>query len=203
MNKTRWNALIIVVSALVLSPAVSFAQQESSTAATTLVAAPQQSNVPEQGRQAESAVQRGVKRFGIGIDAGFGLFPELIVVGAHGTFAPVFKSNIEFRPGVELGFGEVTTAIGINLDVLYQLSRRVRQSQWTPYFGAGPTFAFSHVGVEGQDETTGNRFNFSDSQYDPGLNFIAGVRHPNGAFVEIKGTAWGVSNVSVVVGYSF
>jgi hypothetical protein len=162
----------------------------------------QQSNVPEQARQVENAVQRAVKRFRIGIDSGVGLFPELVVIGASGTFAPIFKSNIEFRPGVELGFGEVTTAFGINLDVLYLLSRQVRQ-KWTPYVGAGPTFAFSHVGAEDEDEESGDRFDFSDSQYDPGVNFVAGARHPTGAFVEIKGTAWGVSNVSLVVGYAF
>ena len=97
----------------------------------------------------------------------------------------------------------MTTAFGINLDVLYLLSRPVRRTRWMPYLGAGPTFAFSHRGVEGEVEDSGDRFDFSDSQYDPGVNFIAGARHPNGAFVEIKATAWGVSNVSLVVGYDF
>ena len=46
---------------------------------------------------------------------GVGIDPELIAFGAHGTFGPVFARNLAFRPGIEVGTGEITTFLGVNI----------------------------------------------------------------------------------------
>ena len=168
------------------------------------MAVDQQSNVPADARQAEDAVERAVRRFRIGAEGGVGLDPELIMFGAHGAFGPLFRRNVEFRPGIEIGIGEVTTTLGVNLDVLYTLPGGARGAGWTPYVGAGPNFALSHRGFESDEtEDDQNRFDFSDTDFEGGLNFIAGARRRNGMFLEMKATAYGVSNVRLLVGFNF
>ena len=126
--------------------------------------------------QAQDDVEDFVRRFGIGVQAGVGLDPELIVFGAHGTFAPIFHPRVEFRPGIDFGVGEVTTTFGINLDVLYRFP--VSSGRWRPYIGAGPNFALSHQSFEVDDADIdgSNRFDFSDTDFESGFNFIAGAR---------------------------
>ena len=165
----------------------------------------QQANVPPEARQAEDAVERAARRFRLGVVGGVGLDPELIMFGGHGAFGPVFHRNVEFRPGVEFGLGEVTTLFGINLDVLYTLPGAARGTRWTPYVGAGPNFALSHRGFEedDDDDDDGNRFDFSDTDFVGGFNFFAGARTANGMFLEMKSTAYGVSNIRFLVGFNF
>lgn len=71
-----------------------------------------QNNVPAAAQQAESDVERTVKRFGMGVEGGVALNPELIDVGVHGTFGPIFTRAIQFRPEFEVGIGELTTLFG-------------------------------------------------------------------------------------------
>lgn len=175
--------------------------QEALTPATA------QSNVPPAARQAESAVEDAVRRFRVGLVGGVAVDPELIEFGAHAAFGPIFTRGLEFRPGIEFGLGEVTTAFGINLDVLYVLGDRVGDAGWAPYLGAGPNFALSHQSFatddDDDDEDDGNRFDFSDTDFVGGFNFIAGARRPNGLFMELRATAYGVSNVRLLVGFNF
>lgn len=189
-----------------------------STAALLLpytAAAQQPGNVPTDVRQAEATTARTVQRFGIGVEGGVGLDPELVEFGGHAAFAPVFTPDFEFRPGVEFGIGEVTTVFAINLDVLYFFPGATDNTRWVPYVGAGPAFGLSHRGFETEDsdnvdidgqnaEDLGrNRFNFSDTDFNGGMNFIAGARSRSGMFFELKTTAWGVSNVRLLAGFNF
>ena len=121
--KTFSIVAVCVWSALVVLPDTSFAQQSLAVqgAAGAALAAQGQGNVPAAVQDAESAVERAVERFGIGISGGVGLDPELVIFGGHATFAPIFNRNVEFRPGVEFGLGEITTLFGVNLEVLYRL----------------------------------------------------------------------------------
>lgn len=198
---TNSSLKIVVLSVgLVLVPQLVAAQSASEPAALA-----QQSNVPEEARQAEQAVERSVRRLRIGVEGGVGVDPELIMFGAHAAFGPLFTRGIDFRPGVEFGIGEVTTLFGINLDVLYTLPGAARPAGWSPYIGAGPNFALSHRGFEteeGEDDDR-NRFDFSDTDFEGGFNFIAGARHRSGMFLELKATAYGVSNVRLLAGYNF
>ena len=167
-------------------------------------AAQQPSNVPAEARQVEDSVERAVRRFRIGVEGGVGLDPELIMFGAHGAFGPLFTRGLDVRPGVEFGIGELTTMFGINVDVLYRLGAP-RAAGWTPYVGAGPNFALSHRGFESEEDEDDdrNRFDFSDTDFEGGFNFIAGARRANGMFFEMKATAYGVSNVRLMAGFNF
>jgi len=211
MEKLSVSINILVISTvLLLIPYAALAQPENNLAAPSErlginLASFQQTNVPPDVRQAEAVVERAVKRFRVGVEAGVGLDPELIMFGGHGAFGPIFNRNVEFRPGIEFGIGEVTTLFGINLDVLYVLPGASRGTRWTPYVGAGPNFALSHRGFESDDddENSGNRFDFSDTDFVSGFNFFAGARTANGMFLEMKSTAYGVSNIRFLVGFNF
>jgi hypothetical protein len=189
------NVLIAAAIILIYSSKTS-AQQLAERVATV------QQNVPAKAQEAEDTVESAVKRFGIGVEGGVGLDPELIDFGAHATFGPVFNPNVRFRPGIEFGVGELTTTFGINLDVLYTLPGATRQTRWMTYAGVGPNFALSHQGLSGTDQQ-GNRFNFGDTSFDAGLNFIAGARNRNRLFFEMRATAYGVSNVRLLAGVNF
>lgn len=206
MKKLSLSAFLASAAAILLFPYSASAQQAGAPSprlermAAQMVNA-QGTNVPPEVQRAEAAVERAVRRFRIGVQGGIGLDPELIMFGAHGAFGPFFNPNLEFRPGVELGVGEVTTALSINLDVLYTLPGATRGTRWTPYIGGGPNFALSHRSF-GVDEDF-DRFDFSDTSFEGGFNFIAGARAQNGMFLELKGTAYGVSNIRLLVGYNF
>jgi hypothetical protein len=162
--------------------------------------------VPAPVQQAEDAIERTARRLRVGVEGGVGLDPELIMFGAHATFGPLFTRGVEFRPGIEFGVGEVTTTLGLNLDVLYTLPGPTRGARWVPYVGIGPNFALSHQSFDTDDEDDDddpNRFDFSDTDFEGGLNFIAGARNRSGTFLEMKATAYGVSNVRLLVGFTF
>jgi hypothetical protein len=173
--------------------------------ATPVAAQAQQPNVPPAVKDAENAVEDAVRRFRIGVVGGVGLDPELVMFGAHAAFGPIFHRGIEARPGIEFGVGEVTTLLGLNLDVLYVLPGATRNTRWTPYAGAGPNFTLSHQGFEADDEEVDdrNRFDFSDTDVSGGFNFIAGVRNQSGVFFELKATAYGESNIRILAGFNF
>jgi hypothetical protein len=200
------------VLALVITAAVTLWRPNASSAQQILPLVPPaaaagsaelQQNVPAKAQDAEGSVERAVKRFGVGVEGGVGLDPQLIDFGAHATFGPIFNRNVQFRPGIEFGVGEVTTTFGINLDVLYTFPGATRQTRWTPYVGAGPNFSLSHLGFDSATVQQPNRFNFSDTSFDTGLNFIAGARARSGLFLEMRATAYGVSNVRLLAGFNF
>ena len=205
------NKILALVAVVGLAPGMAAAQQttEARRGPESLRAAAgqqQPSNVPPEVRAAEDVVEDAVRRFRVGIEGGVGVDPELIMFGAHGAFGPIFTRGVEFRPGVEIGVGELTTLFGINLDVLYVLPGATRGTRWTPYIGAGPNFALSHRGFETPgdvEDADRNRFDFSDTDFEGGFNFIAGARNPNGLFFELKATAYGVSNVRLLGGFNF
>lgn len=205
LSPVHLTAIAIAGAVLLAAPLTASAQEPSRLAVQQSVSASDQQNVPPKAEQTEDAVERAVKRFGIGVEAGVALDPELIMFGAHGTFGPIFHQGVQFRPGIEFGVGEVTTTFGINLDVLYTLPGATRQTRWAPYVGAGPNFSLSHRGFDSTTtgENPNNRFNFSDTSFEAGMNFIAGVRNRNGLFLEMRATAYGVSNVGLMAGFNF
>jgi hypothetical protein len=175
------------------------------------LASPQQSNVPDQAKQAESAVTDAVKKFRIGVFGGIGLDPELIEFGAHAAFGPFFSDKVVFRPGFDIGVGEITTQLGLNLDALYILPGSTTSTRWVPYVGAGVNFALSHQGfeepapedAEDAEQDDEDRFDFSDTDFESGLNFIVGMRSQRGMFFEMRATAYGVSAIRLLAGFNF
>jgi hypothetical protein len=205
MTQIAYTRVFAMATALLLfgSIRVSAQPQRDPQGDAALLSVRQQQNVPAAAQTADDAVERAAKRFGFGVEAGVALDPALIDFGAHATFGPIFTRSVRFRPGVEFGVGEVTTTFGVNLDVLYTLPGATRQTRWSPYVGAGPNFGLSHLSFEREVDQQGNRFDFNDTEFNAGLNFIAGARNRNGLFLEMRATAYGVSNVRLLVGYWF
>ena len=123
---------------------------------------------------------------------------------AYGSTAPPFR--------LPANIGRTTS---VTAGVIRTRSIRVpgerEAGDWLPYVGAGPTFGLSHRGFS-TDETdhvdtgsndTPNRFDFSDTDFNGGVNFIVGMRKTRGAFFEMRATAWGVSNIRLLAGFNF
>ncbi len=210
MNK--YSGLVVVAMAVLFLPSTVQSQQLASSAERGEFAAAQQ-NVPQAAQRAADNVERVARRYGFGVTGGVGIDPEIIHVGAHATIGPIFRDPIQFRPGVEIGVGELTTLFAINLDVLYTFDNESRDSAWLPYVGAGPTFGLSHRGFETDEsdnvEVGGvpvpedrNRFDFGDTDFEAGMNFIVGMRKRN-KFFEMRANAWGVSSVRLLAGINF
>ena len=47
--------------------------------------------------------------------------------------------------------------------------------------------------VDDDEDDDRSRFDFSDTDFNGGMNFIVGMRKQSGTFYEMKATAWGVS----------
>ena len=208
MGKCSTCVAGVALAVACMAPGAVFAQGSTGqfpNAGPTTAAAQANPNAP--AGQAQSATEDFVERFRIGVTGGVGLDPELIVFGAHGAFAPIFHPRVEFRPGIDFGIGEVTTTFGINLDVLYSFPGST--GRWRPYFGAGPNFALSHQSFDFEDDDVDDlvdepgRFDFSDTDFETGFNFIAGARSVGGMFFELKATAYGVTNIRLLAGFNF
>ena len=131
---------------LLATPQAAVAQQRSTSAAIST-----EQNLPPAAQRVEADVERAVRRFRVGVLGGVGLDPELVDFGAHAAFGPIFRPQVQFRPGIEFGLGEVTTLFAVNLDVLYSFTGDRADTQFTPYIGGGPNFGLSHRGFETDD----------------------------------------------------
>lgn len=208
----KLSRFVIVAIAVLFLPSAGRAQQPASAAEGGRIPVAQQ-NVPPAAQRVADDAERVARRYGFGVTGGVGIDPEIIHVGAHGTIGPIFRNAIQFRPGVEIGVGELTTLFAINLDVLYTFDNDSRDSAWLPYVGAGPTFGLSHRrfgtddlgNVDGPPVIPGadrNRFDFSDTDFESGMNFIVGMRKQK-KFFEMRANAWGVSSVRLLAGINF
>jgi hypothetical protein len=167
--------------------------------------AAQQDAVPASVRRLESQIERGARKYRAGLQVGAALDPELISLQGFSTLGPFFTRNLQFRPGLEFAFGEVTTLFGIHLDGIYTLPEVSRSVRWAPYLGIGPSFAFSHRNFEEEtvNGTKVDRFDFGDFSWNNGLNFIVGAKSPRGMFFELKATAYGISKIRMMGGFEF
>jgi hypothetical protein len=215
VKKRSFAQIVVLATAVLLCSQQHAAAQSTPASPGGPIAFEQQPTVPGQ-----TAIENAVKKYGIGVDAGIGLDPEIIIIGLHGAFGQLFRKDVAFRPGFELGFGELTTELGFNLDVIYTLNDAQRSSGWKPYFGIGPNFALSHRGFSEENdssttttttsstdgttttEETPDRFDFGDTDFDTGLNFIVGARRSN-LFMEMKATAYGVATIRLMAGFDF
>lgn len=162
--------------------------------------APNPGAVPSAVRQAEQDVERQVRKYRVGVQGGLVIDPELVSIGVHANVGPFFTSRFAVRPHFELGFGELTTLLALNVDGIYRLRPSAGQ-RWTPYFGAGPSFSLSHRGFEGEED--GERFDFGDTDWETGLDLLVGFENRNGMFLEFKATPYSVGHARFIVGYSF
>lgn len=174
-------------------------------------AATAEDNVPVQIRTLESQIAKQAQRYHAGFMLGSAIDPELISLNAFAAIGPIFSRSVHFRPGVEFAWGEVTTLFALNLDGIFTLPS-MTSARWAPYVGVGPNFAFSHRGFSSETDTTVqtdqgeqkvDRFDFGDFSWNNGLNFIIGVKNPSGMSLELRATAYSVSSIRVLGGFTF
>ncbi len=158
---------------------------------------------PEVGR-VERDIERSARHYQIGVSAGVGLDPELILVGATGQFGPILSPDLYFRPGVEFGWGEVTTMVALNPEFVYRLPLTARTGTWTLYVGGGPGFNLTHQSFK-QTTGSGSTVSFHALHDDATLNILGGIQHRNGMFTEIKTSVYAQTApvLSLVIGYHF
>lgn len=148
-------------------------------------------------------IERELRRYQFAGRAGVALDPELVMIGADVRMGPIFKSGLYFRPGVELGIGEVTTMIGFNGEFLYRLPFAARSARWSPYVGAG--VGVNLLSQSFANEEDGTRFNFDDFKSDTAMNLVGGVRGRNGVFLEMRVSVYSAPSptLRLMVGYTF
>ena len=159
--------------------------------------------VPKEVRALENDLKRQVSRFGVGFRIGTALDPELFLLGVQARIGPIFTRDLWFRPNLELGFGEVTSMVGINLEVVYRLPVTARGSKWSTYFGAGPAFNFTNQSFDREDADTS--IHFGDFDYKTGFNILMGMQHRKGPFFEVKTAIYSTPApvLRLVGGYTF
>ena len=158
--------------------------------------------MPESVEKVESGINKQIRRFGLGLDGGVGLDPEVILVGINARLGPIFSKDVTFRPSADFGFGEVTKMFQINLDVAYRLPITARNSPWTAYAGAGPNFSFVSQNFTAAEEGD-QSVDFSDLNFKAGLNVNVGMEHRDGLYFEMKAGVWTIPTLRLMVGYHF
>ena len=125
------------------------------------------------------------------------------MIGGEVAIGPIFHSGVYFRPGVELGVGEVTTMIGFNGEFIYRLPFNSATDRWTTYLGGGMGVNLLDQSFENEED--GNRFNFDDFKSDTAANFLAGIKGRSGVFLELRTSVWSRPSptLRLMVGYTF
>lgn len=164
--------------------------------------------IPPFLREIERDIERQARRYGVGVRAGVGVDPELVLVGVHARMGPVFHENVLVRPNVEFGIGEVTALVALNLEAVYRLSGSSTQDRWWAYAGAGPGFNFTHQNFErftGEGTGDETRIDFGEFEYSTSLNILGGIQYRGGAFIELKSSLYSEqsSGLRLIFGYNF
>jgi hypothetical protein len=125
-----------------------------------------------------------------GLRAGFAADPDQFVVGGHIETPGLTQSgHLTLRPSVEIGIGDEVTTVAGNMDVVYWV--RIPSSEWSMYFGGGPSFNIVHDDFAGND-------------VHGGANSVVGFQMTNGVFVELRGGGGaGPAGLKVMAGYVF
>lgn len=121
----------------------------------------------------------------IGVQAGVSLEPNQFYFGGH-VETPPLADLVHFRPNIEIGLGDSVTLMGLNFEFVYRFRT---QRPWGLYAGGGPALNVIH--------TTG------DTRLEGGFNFVGGMAHRDGLFVEVKAGALHSPNFKIGVGYVF
>src|SRR6266702_8452196 len=177
---------------------------------TTLEAAPsakgaaQAQPIPPAVRDLERDIKRQARRWRLGVRAGVGLDPELILFGVHSQLGPIFHRDVFFRPNAEFAFGEVTDLIALNLEAIYRLPVSSRRGNWSAYLGAGPALTFLHQSFQSQ-AGQGRNIEFGNFDFDAGFNILTGVQFRRGIFFEVKTSLYSrpAPTLRLILGYNF
>jgi hypothetical protein len=160
--------------------------------------------IPPAVRDLERDIKRQARRWRLGVRAGAGLDPELLLFGVHSQLGPIFQRDVFFRPNAEFAFGEVTDLIALNLEAIYRVPMSSRQGRWSPYIGAGPGFTFLHQSFQSK-AGQGRNIDFGNFDFDTGFNILTGVQFRRGTFFEFKTSLYSrpAPTLRLIFGYNF
>lgn len=160
--------------------------------------------IPPAVRNLERDIKRDARRWRLGVRAGAGLDPELLLFGVHSQLGPIFHRDVFFRPNAEFAFGEVTDLIALNLEGIYRVPTSSRQARWSLYIGAGPGFTFLHQSFQSK-AGQGRNIDFSNFDFDPGFNILTGAQFRRGTFFEAKTSLYSqpAPTLRLIFGYNF
>jgi hypothetical protein len=160
--------------------------------------------VPEPVQSVENQIKRDARRWRLGVRAGVGLDPELVLFGVHSQLGPVFSRNVFFRPNADFEWGEITDMVALNLEAVYRMRTTMRSGEWAPYFGGGPSLNFIHQSFDAQ-AGGGRNISFGNFDYETGFNILMGVQNRHGTFFEVKTSLYSAPSpvVRLIVGRSF
>jgi hypothetical protein len=166
-------------------------------------APPNPQAVPPAIRNLERDIERNVRRYRVGVRAGVGLDPEVILVGLQAQVGPIFSPSLTFRPSVDFGFGELTSLFSLNGDFIYRLPVSGRQGRWSAYVGGGPGFTFLHQNLN--TTSGGKRIDFGEFHSSTGLNIVGGVQSRGGMFAELRTSVYSAPapTLRLIFGYNF
>jgi len=158
--------------------------------------------VPEGVHRLEREVEKELRPVQIAARTGIAIDPELVLIGADAKFR-LWNTGLHFRPGVELGIGELTTMVGFNLEGIYRLPLTGPTGRWTTYVGGGVGINLIHLGFEGEEN--GSRFDFGDFTTDGALNIVGGIKRRNGLFMELRTSIYSRPSptMRLMIGYTF
>ena len=179
---------------------------------TTLEAAPsakgatpaQAQPIPPAVRDLERDIKRQARRWRLGVRAGVGLDPELILFGVHSQLGPIFHRDVFFRPNAEFAFGEVTDLIALNLEAIYRLPVSPRPGNCSASLRAGPALNILHQSFQSQ-AGQGRNIDFGNFDFDAGFNILTGVQFRRGTFFEVKTSLYSrpAPTLRLILGYNF
>ena len=156
--------------------------------------------IPPKVRDLEHEIKREARNWRLGVRAGAGFDPELLLFGVHSQMGPVFHPSVFFRPNAEFAFGEVTDLVALNLEGVYRWPMSIGRGNWAPYVGAGPNLTFIHQSFSG-----GRDIEFGNFDFDVGFNILAGVQYRRGTFAELKTSLYSrpAPVLRLIFGYNF
>ena len=128
---------------------------------------------------------------GAGIRGGISIQPDQGYFGGHFETSPLVD-RLYFRPNVEVGVGDGSTLVALNMEFVYKFPAR---HLWRLYLGGGPAVNLATVdGGPNRDNRTST---------DGGLNLMVGAEQRKGLFFEVKVGAIDSPDVKFGVGYTF
>jgi hypothetical protein len=130
-----------------------------------------------------TATAAGAQDFGV--RGGISANPDQVFFGAHFESLPIVD-HVHLRPNIEVGLGDDRTLTAFNLEAVYKWPL---QSPWTVYAGGGP--AINVVKLEGETDA------------EAGFNFLGGLEHKQGWFVEAKVGSVESTDLKITFGWTF
>lgn len=122
----------------------------------------------------------------LGVRGGVSMNPDQVYFGGHYETPPLID-RLHFKPNVEIGIGDDTTLVGVNLEFVYKFSE---YRDWGFYAGGGPAVNFYS-------------FDELDGETEGGVNVLVGAESRQGLFFELKLGAIDSPDFKFAVGWSF